>query len=169
MTNFNERTNTLLPKNISLTLYCQEGDVSCVWEVSGDKVGPKFFFAHCSTSFPSWLGLFNCGSLRIPSSLSATGSYSNILTPTESNRLTPGYIIVYIPPASAVVPPIYTLDWRLGRGSIYNTNPMSTRGELRKQNIPQPYLIMYLYDRSKKILNFPRISRSNWCVCILYS
>ena len=35
----------------------------------------------------------------------------------------PGYIIVSHPPASAVLPLIYTgasLDWRLGRGSIYN-------------------------------------------------
>ena len=35
----------------------------------------------------------------------------------------PGYIIFYRPPASAVLPLIYTgasLDWRLGRGSIYN-------------------------------------------------
>ena len=34
----------------------------------------------------------------------------------------PGYIIVYPPPASAVLPLIYTgasLDWRFGRGSIY--------------------------------------------------
>ena len=36
----------------------------------------------------------------------------------------PGYIIVSRSPASAVFPLIYTgasLDWRLGRGSIYNT------------------------------------------------
>ena len=30
--NLNERTNTLLYKNISLTLYSRKGDVSCVWE-----------------------------------------------------------------------------------------------------------------------------------------
>ena len=28
--NFNERTNTLLYKNIPLTLYSRKGDVSCV-------------------------------------------------------------------------------------------------------------------------------------------
>ena len=36
----------------------------------------------------------------------------------------PGYIIFYRPPASAVLLLIYTgasLDWRLGRGSVYNT------------------------------------------------
>ena len=34
MTNFNERTNTLLYKNIPLTLYSRKGDFSCVREVS---------------------------------------------------------------------------------------------------------------------------------------
>ena len=34
LVNNNERTNTLLYKNIPLTLYSQKGDVSCVWEVS---------------------------------------------------------------------------------------------------------------------------------------
>ena len=33
-TNFNERTNTLLYKNISLKLYSRKGDVGCVWEMS---------------------------------------------------------------------------------------------------------------------------------------
>ena len=42
MTNFNERTITLLYKNISPTLYSRKGDVSCVWEVSGDKDGLLF-------------------------------------------------------------------------------------------------------------------------------
>ena len=52
--------------------------------------------------------------------------------PTDSNSnwnwpkpsVAPGYIIVWHPPASAVPTLIYTgasLDWRLGRGSIYNT------------------------------------------------
>ena len=41
--------------------------------------------------------------------------------PTDSSRLYPGYIFVWRPSASAVLPLIYTglsLDWRLGRGSI---------------------------------------------------
>ena len=44
---------------------------------------------------------------------------SNWLKPPRA----PGYIIVSHPPASTVLPLIYTgasLDWRLGRGSIYN-------------------------------------------------
>ena len=78
---------------------------------------------HSSTSFSSWLGLLNRGSLRAQSPLSTTGSHFGILSPTDSNSLelpqTPGYIIVSRPPASAVLPLIYTgtsLDWRLGRG-----------------------------------------------------
>ena len=49
-------------------------------------------------------------------------------TPTDSSRLRPGYIIVSRPPASVVPPLIYTsayLDWRLGRGSIYNNMPLT--------------------------------------------
>ena len=61
--NFNERTNTLLYKNIPLILYFRKGDVSCVWEVSWRRgqtaIWPKFFFDHNSTSFSSWLGLFH--------------------------------------------------------------------------------------------------------------
>ena len=34
MTNFNEQTNTLLYKNISLTIYFRKGDVGCFWEMS---------------------------------------------------------------------------------------------------------------------------------------
>ena len=85
------RINTLLYKNISLTLYSREGDVCCVWEVSGDKDGllfwPKFFLAHSSTSSSSWLGLLNRGSLRAQSPLSAAGSHFGFLSPTDSNRL----------------------------------------------------------------------------------
>ena len=85
---------------------------------------PKFFLDHISTSFVSWLGLFNSESLRAQSPLSGAGSHFGILSPTVSNR--PGSWLYYFlrPPASAVLPLIYTgasLDWRLGRGSIYNT------------------------------------------------
>ena len=54
------------------------------------------------------------------------------LTPlaTNSSRLCPGYIFVWHPPASVVLPLIYTdasLDWRLGRGSIcYNIGDLLT-------------------------------------------
>ena len=61
MTNFNERTNTLLYKNIPLTLYSRKGDVSCVWEVSGDKDGllfwPKVLLSTIAALLPhlSWV------------------------------------------------------------------------------------------------------------------
>ena len=125
---FNERTNTLLYKNINLSHFILEmGDVSCVWEVSRDKDGllfwPKFFLAHSSTSFSSWLGLLNCGSLRAQNPLSAAGSHFGILSLTDSNRSGTWLYYFLRPPASAVLPLIYTgasLDWRLGWGSIYN-------------------------------------------------
>ena len=89
---------------------------------------------HSSTSSSSWLGLFNRGSLRAQSPLSAAGSHAGILPPTGSNSnwnwpkpsVAPGYIIIYIISclsAPAVPLLIYTgasLDWRLGRGSICN-------------------------------------------------
>ena len=62
--------------------------------------------------------------------LSAAGSQFGILSLTDSNwnwpkpSVAPGYTIVSCPPASTVPLLIYTgasLDWRLGRGSIYNT------------------------------------------------
>ena len=62
---------------------------------------------NCSTSSSSWLGLLNCGLLRAQSPLSAAGSHFGILSPTDTNHLAPGYIIVYRPPASAVLLLIY--------------------------------------------------------------
>ena len=112
----------------SLTLYFRKGYVCCVWEMSGDKerllYWSKFFLDHSSTSFASWLGLLNHGLLRAQSPLSAAGSHFGNLSPTDSNR--PGTWLYYFlrPPASAVLPLIYigaSLDWRLGRWSIYNT------------------------------------------------
>ena len=136
MTNFNEWMNTLLYKNISLTFYSRKG--WCWLCVRGElETGKDSYIMtqsssdHSSTSFSSWLGLLNHVSLGAQSSLSASGSHFGILSPTgsNSNRNWPklsvarGYIIVSRPPGSAVPPLIYTgasLDWRLGRGSIYN-------------------------------------------------
>ena len=95
----------------------------------GDKDGllfwPRFFLTHSSTSFSSWLGLLNRGSLRAAKS----SGCKLILTLSSYLQLTwtvwaPGYTIVSRPPASAVLLLIYTgasFDWRFGRGSIYNT------------------------------------------------
>ena len=136
MTNFNEQTNTLLYKNISLTLYSQKG--WCWLCVRGElETGTDCYILtqsssdYSSTSSSSWLGLLNHGSLRAQSPLPAAGSHAGILSPTDSNSnwnwpkpsVAPGYIIVSRPPASAVPLLIYTgasLDWRLSRGSIYN-------------------------------------------------
>ena len=111
----------------SLTLYFRKGDVCCAWEMSGDKdgllYGPKSFLDHSSTSFASWLGLLNRESLRAQSPLSGAGSHFGILSLIESNRLGTWLYYCLHPPASAVLPLIYTgasLDWRLGRGLIYN-------------------------------------------------
>ena len=73
MTNFNERTNTRLYKNISLILYSRKSDVSCVWEVSW-RQGRTVILTpsssdHYSTFSSSWLGLLNRGSLRVQSPL----------------------------------------------------------------------------------------------------
>ena len=82
---------------------------------------------HSSTSFAFWLGCSTLGHWGPKPSLWSWFSLrwhpiSNWNWPKPS--VAPGYIIVWHPPASAVPPLIYTgapLDWRLGRGSIYNT------------------------------------------------
>ena len=89
---------------------------------------------HSSTSFLSWLGLLNRGSLKAQSPLSATDSHAGIMSPNWlqlqliQTVCAPGYITVLRLPASAVLPLIYTgasLDWRLGRGSICYISPLS--------------------------------------------
>ena len=70
--NFNERTNTLFYKNIiSHTLFLKGWCWVCVrdeLETETDSyIDPKFFFDYSSTSFSSWLGLLNRGSLRAAS------------------------------------------------------------------------------------------------------
>ena len=49
---------------------------------------------HNSTSFSSWLGLINRGSLRAQSPLSAAGSHFGILSPTHSNH--PGHLVILL-------------------------------------------------------------------------
>ena len=96
---FNERTNTLLYKNISLTLYSRKG---WCWLCVRDELetGTDWYILtpsssdHSSTSSSFWLGLLNRGSLRAQSPLSAAGSHFGILSPTDSSRLCAGYIIV---------------------------------------------------------------------------
>ena len=66
MTNFNERTNTLLYKNIiSQTLFLKGWCWLCVrdeLETGTDcYIDPNFFYNHSSTSFSSWLGCSTVG------------------------------------------------------------------------------------------------------------
>ena len=136
MTNFNEWTNTLLYKNISLTLYSRKG--RCWLCVRGELETRTDCYIltqnssdHSSTSFSSWLGCSTVGhwgpkALCLPLVLMRASC-----PPTDSNwkwpkpSVAPGYIIVLRPPTSTVPLLIYTgvsLDWRLSRGSIYNTS-----------------------------------------------
>ena len=91
MTNFNERTNTLLYKNISLTHYSRKGDVCCVWEMSWRR-GQAAILTQVLLTIVALLsphlglGLLNHGSLRAQSPLSAAGFHFGILSPTDSNR-----------------------------------------------------------------------------------
>ena len=88
---FNERTNTLLYKNISPTLYSRKSWCClCVrggsWRRGTDcYILTQSSSDHSRTSFSSWLGLLNRGSLGDQSPLSAAGSQFGILSPTDSN------------------------------------------------------------------------------------
>ena len=93
MTNFNERTNTLLYKKYNLSHFILERvDVGCVWEMSWRRgqtaiLTQQYFFLILP-------GLLNRGSIRAQSPVSAAGSQFGILSQTDLNCLCPGYIIV---------------------------------------------------------------------------
>ena len=87
-TSMNERTHFFI--KISLTLYSRKG--WCWLCVRGElETGTDCYILtqsssdHSSTSFSSWLGLLNRGSLRAQSPLSAAGSHAGILSPTDFN------------------------------------------------------------------------------------
>ena len=89
---FNERTNTLLYKNISLTFYSRKG--WCWLCVMGELrqgrtvILPRSSSDHSSTSFSSWLGVAppwvteGLGTLSLQAD-----SYVGILSPTDSGCL----------------------------------------------------------------------------------
>ena len=95
MTNFNERTNTLLYKNIPLTLYSRKGMflVRERWVGDGDRllhINPKFFWpqqhffrilAGCST-----MGHWGPKALGLPLALNSTSCLQ--LTPTATGTQT---------------------------------------------------------------------------------
>ena len=128
MTNFNERTNTLLYKNvISHTLFSKGWWLLCVrseLETEQTAILTQSSSDHSSTSFESWLAAQpwvteGCETLRLQA-----GSHAGILSPIDSNSLAPGYIIVYVhllPLFFRLFTQVHSLYWRLGRGSIYNT------------------------------------------------
>ena len=86
-------------------------------------IDPSSSLGHSSTSFTSWLGLLNRGSLRAQSPQSAAVSHFDILSPTDSNSPSTWFYYFLTSTCFRLFPLIYTgasLDWRLGRGSIYN-------------------------------------------------
>ena len=94
MTNFNERTNTRLYKNIPLTLYsrkgCERVDVGCV--LRGElETGTDCYILtqsssdHSSTSFASWLGCLTVGHRGLQAVCLQADSHANILSPTDPN------------------------------------------------------------------------------------
>ena len=124
MTNFNERTNTLLYKNIiSHTLFSKGWWLLCVrdeLETGTDcYIDPAVLISHLGWVAQPWVT--EGPKPSVCRWLSIRHLVSNWLKPSRA----PGYIIISRPPASAVLPLIYTgasLDWQLGRGSIYNSN-----------------------------------------------
>ena len=131
MMNSNEQMNTLLYKDISLTLYSRKGwywlcvrgeletgtDCNILTQV---LLTITALLSHlgwgCST-----VGHWGPKALCLPLALTSASCPQLTPTPTDSSHLCPDYIFVWRPPASAILPLIYTgasLDRRLSRGSI---------------------------------------------------
>ena len=175
MTNFNERTNTLLYENISLTLYSWKGDIlCCVWdelETGTDcYIDPKFLFDHCSTSFSSWFGLLNRGSLRAASSQSA--SWFSRWCPI-SNWLKPSVPWLYycltstcFCCSSAYCTQVHLLIDGLGRGSIYNNNKRmhqtSTENYKTRHDWVGKVIHWELWPYKQMVYVQPRICPGEW-------
>ena len=140
MTNFNERTNTLLYKNIPLTLYsrkswcwlCVRGEL----EMGNDSyIVPKVLLTIAALLPHLAWGCSAVGHWLPQAPSLQADSHAGILSPNclqlqlELTQAVCGTVWLYNclrPPASAVPPLIYTgasLDWQLGRGSIYNIYP----------------------------------------------
>ena len=140
-TSMNERTHFFI--KIYLSHFILERiDVGCVWEMSWKRRQTAILTpsssGHSSTSSSSWLGCSTVGhwgpkALCRPLALNSAPCPQLTPTATDSSRLCPGYIFVWRPPASAVLPLIYTgasLDWRFGRGSIcYTSRNVTFTGE----------------------------------------
>ena len=144
----NERTHFFIKIYLSHFIL-ERVDVSCVWEMSRrqDQIAilTPSSSDYSSTSSSSWLGCSSVGHWgpKAPCLLLALNSASCLqltLTPIDSSRLYPGYIFVWHPTASAVLPLIYTgvsLDWRLGRGSVYYNSATGFRTRLPQSSCPE--------------------------------
>ena len=134
MTNFNERTNSLLYKNISHASF-SKSLMLVVWEVSWRrgqiaKYWPQVLLTIAALlSYLGWVAQPwvtegpKPSVCRWLSRWHLVPNWLQLQLELELPRA-PGYIIVLRTPASAVLPLIYTgasLDWRLGRGSICYT------------------------------------------------
>ena len=125
----NERTHFII-KNIYLTLYSQN-DVGCVWRMSWSwRRGQTVIFTqissfnHNSTSSSSWLGCSTVGHwgpklLSLPLALNSASCPQLTQTPTEPSHLCPGYIFVWHPPASVVLPRMHgCISWLSARSRV---------------------------------------------------
>ena len=83
MTNFNERTNTLLYISLTSHFILEKDDVGCVWEMSWRREQTAMLTQQ--DFFLILAGSLNSGSLRAQSPLSAAVSQFCILSPTGSN------------------------------------------------------------------------------------
>ena len=148
--------NTLLYKNISLTLYSWKG--WCWLCVRGElETGTDCYIltqilltiaallSHlgwgCST-----MGHWGPKALGLPLALTSASYPQLTPTPTDSSRLCPGYIIVWRPPASTILPLIYTgasLDWQLGGGSICYISCFASLSPSHLAGLP--HYIQFLY------------------------
>ena len=108
---FNKRTDTLLYKNIPLTLYFRKGNASCVWEVSWRRGQTATYWPQVLLTIAALLSHSGWAAqpwdTEGPRPPSGAGSHSAvILSPTDSNCnynsscLCPGYIFVWRPPAA---------------------------------------------------------------------
>ena len=96
-TSMDERTHFFIKTYLSHFILKRVMFLVCErWVGDGHRLSfwPKFFLAHSSTSFSSWLGLLNRGSLRAQSPLSAAGSHFGIFSPTDSNH--PGQLVILL-------------------------------------------------------------------------
>ena len=131
------------------------------WRQGHTAILPKFFFDHSSTSFSSWLGLLNRGSLRAQSPLSAAGFHCGVLFPTNSNR--PGHLVILLSHVHRLplFIRLFTQVHLLIDGSVegqYITIFTGTSGSWLKKGAWWSQLVFYCYKhfyrKNTKIYNF---------------